>query len=346
MDAGKSRQEKKQDSNLHRHTLKDKSTINSLELLRQVLTSSIGPNGNIKMVQNVAGGHLTLTSRSGRLFEAMSFSSPVTKLIVTAIQGHLQHFQDGGNFAALLSLNLILQSIKSGMNRKLIIEIFEELLTLSLSYLNSGKCPVKFKVKISELKHMSLVIKSMLTSKPSCHLHGDDLDLISRLLIETFLNCLPSEDTSNIHSDCLHILCFDSRPVSASALYKGLLIEFPELPSNYSHEIGLRKVESNGKFGIKCVVVTVSMSGDTEALADVHCEVDMDSRVEIAVLHRLKDFCSIIAQDGIGILFCQKVVHPELKQYCRDEGVKVVDRLGLQLVHKVLDVTGIILINL
>lgn len=336
----KSRQEKKQDSTLSRHTLEDKSTINELELLKQVLTSSRGPNGNIKMVQNVAGGHLTLSSRSGRLFEAMSFSGPVTKLVVTAIQGHLQHFQDGGNFAALLSLNLIIQSIKSGLNRKLIIEMVEEFLAMSLNYFNSGKCHVKCKVKISDLNHMSLVIKSMLTSKPSCCLYGDDLELISRLVIETFLNCLPSDNISNIYSDCLHILCFDSQPVSASTSHKGLLIEFPELPSNYSHEIGLKKVEFNGKFGIKCIIVTVSMSGDTEALLDVHCEVDIASRVENVVIFRLKDFCRIIAQDGIGILFCQKVVHPELKQYCRDEGVKVVDRLGLQLVNKVLDVTG------
>ena len=68
----------------------------------------------------------------------------------------------------------------------------------------------------------------------------------------------------------------------------------------------------------------------------------MDSGIEMdtIVVDELLKFCEALIQSEVGLVLCQKVVHPRLKYRWRQAGVIVVDRLGLQPVAYVLKLTG------
>merc|ERR1712165_682305 len=107
-----------------------------------------GPNGKLKVLHNNVGGHVTLTSSSGRLFSCLSVKNPLLKLLLSCVQGHIQSYTDAGLFAAGLALSLTLNSLDLDLHPRLIAEVYEHLLSESLSILKSPQglpmCLFKF----------------------------------------------------------------------------------------------------------------------------------------------------------------------------------------------------------
>ncbi|KAL5009275.1 hypothetical protein ScPMuIL_014856 [Solemya velum] len=96
---------------------------------------------------------------------------------------------------------------------------------------------------------------------------------------------------------------------------------------------------------VKAVVVTASMSGDLEVLVDAKYEVDGNIDIEEEILKVLKLFCAYLIREHVGIVFCQKVIHPCLKLQLRGAGIIVLDRLGLQPANLTMEITGAVAVQ-
>lgn len=321
-----------------RQVLKNTDVLKALQTLHTIVSSSRGPDGNTKLLQNQSGGHLTLTSSSKRLLSCLSITKPVIQLIVSSAQGHLDAYSDGGLFLISFATSLAEMSIESDLNCKSLSEIFERLLTICIEYTNLDSCGCKINAVLSDIKFMKSCVRTVIQSKPLCKLSEDKLDFISRLIIEAFLNNM-SESESNVGIHNIHIICNEDRCFLESKLLSGLMIQAPELSKFKVSKWDLKRHREK-RNRIKVAMVTVSMSGDLEEMPDAKLEVwnavDLDS---VLVEQEVK-FCQQVIEAGVGILLCQKVVHPKLKLKLRRAGLLVVDRLGLNMVAVVCKISG------
>lgn len=59
----------------------------------------------LKFFQTSGGGHVTVTSTSSKILHSLSgLSHPISRLILSAVRGHLDAYNDGGLRTALLML--------------------------------------------------------------------------------------------------------------------------------------------------------------------------------------------------------------------------------------------------
>ncbi|XP_021360373.1 McKusick-Kaufman/Bardet-Biedl syndromes putative chaperonin-like [Mizuhopecten yessoensis] len=336
-----SRLDAKTESHISYLTLESDQVVRALVLMEQITSSSRGPFGKIKMVQNSVGGHLTMTSTSARLLSAMSFSNPIVKLVVNSAQGHLKRFNDSGHLLMSISLNLILESLKLVISRKILMDLFEIFLGMCLEYLGDKDNEIQTDVVFSDLKQMSSIVKSILISKPLCRFSTKNLKVCGDLLLETFLSSLPNNNTVQNVSDGVNVVAFDGDTVDKSTILHGLLLQCPEIVSHSKQIMQMRtlKSEQDGSYTL-VAFVTVSMSGDTEEVGSMQFESDMCVDTDHCFLDILEEFCDKLTAENVGLLLCQRVVHPRLKQRLRQQSIVVVDRLGVTMTAYIQDVSG------
>ncbi|KAK3595554.1 hypothetical protein CHS0354_021663 [Potamilus streckersoni] len=329
----------KQESSLERETQDSPQLRDALALLLDITSSAQGPWGKIKMVQNLSGGHITMTTTSKRLFSSISISKPVIGLIITAAQGHLATFDDAGLFLVKFATLLIISSLESDINRKLLPEIYEKFLLLITLFLDPSSCPFIIKTAIGDIDFMLCCVKSIIQSKPLIRLQGSRLNIVAKLLLEVFLNILPKEGTLAYILDNIHIIYSEGVCAEKSFCTDGLLIDFPEVSSLRVCKLSPRTVMHNGKKRVKVAIVIVSMSGDVEEVMDTKYERESNLHPEMILFERHKEFCTSLEKQDVGLVLCQKVIHPKLKSQLTQSGIIVVDRLGLQQTKLVLKLT-------
>lgn len=303
--------------------------VNALNLLLKITSSC--RKGCIQMVQNSVGGHLTMTSTCTRLLQSLSVSKPVIRLIVTAVQGHHQHFTDGGHFVSMLTVLLLTKSMDLNVSNSYLSELYDRFLTIIDEDISADSS--KINLDISSLKQMTNFVKSIIGRKPLCKLNQYDLDNFSKLLVQVFANYLPCEGRSGSWEENIYIIPVEGLSVSNSELCQGLLLQGYQLPQTAVNNV--RKVN----YQITVVIVTVSMTGDTEEIMEAEYEVFNEMSEEKTVLSRIMKFCDRCAELNVGVIFCQKVIHPSVKSYLYKQNILPIERIGSQMIPFILKLT-------
>ncbi|XP_076463620.1 molecular chaperone MKKS-like [Babylonia areolata] len=335
-----SRQERGVESQVVRQTLDDPQVVAALHALSQVVDRARGPHGQIQPLHNNVGGPVTMTTCSSRLLSALSLSRPCLRLIESAVQGHLKTHHDGGLLTTSLCLHLVLNAVKlESVGRVCVREVYGEFLDLVGEYLNAENCPIVVTVDTSNLKVMMGYVQNIISPKPVCSLRPASASHISRLLLKAFLISVP-DTAQSFFSDRVYMLQSDRTDLLSSQVFEGLLLEWPEMCAQLGpQELALPRGASHG---VKVVLVNVSMSGDAEEILTNQMEAQHHV-IQLAADHvmtRMLVFCDWLVELGVGVLLCQKVVHPKVKAYLRQRGVLFVERLGLQPVSYIQDLTG------
>ncbi|XP_063426326.1 molecular chaperone MKKS-like [Mytilus trossulus] len=304
--------------------------VDALNLFLKITASC--RKGCIQMVQNSVGGHLTMTSTSCRLLQSLSVSKPVIRLIVTAVQGHLQHFSDGGHFVSMLPVLLLTKSMNLNVTNSYLTELYDRFLTIVVEDITAESS--KMNIDISSLNQMTNFVKTIIGRKPLCKLNSYDLDNFSKLLVQVFASYLPCEGRSGSWEENIYLIPVEGLPVSDSKLYQGLLLQGYQLPLAALNNV--KKVNNR----INVAMVTISMTGDSEEIMDAEYEVFNELSEEKTVLSRIMKFCDRCAELNVGVLFCQKVIHPSVKSYLYKQNILPVERLGSQMIPFILKLTG------
>jgi len=310
-----------------------------LKLFNELCRSSQGPKGKVKFIQNSIGGCLTVTSTSTRLFSSISIQTPVLKVLTSSGQSFLSTYGDGGLFYASLASSLVLKGIDSGIRPKILSEVFEALLTHSLEYLNSKKCLFRHPVDFANINFMSSFLRSILGTKPLCRLNHESQKHLAVLILECFLNSV-SENENCAPSNNVYVMTDHAENVMHSKTWPGILLAAPELSKFRQTPLSLCRVTHDGKNVIKVALVTASMSGDLEEMADLKLDIAGSVDVEASVVDHLALFCDGLVSASVSVVLCQKVIHPHIKRQLRRKNLLVVDRVGLQPIKYLTKLTG------
>jgi len=93
------------------------------------------------------------------------------------------------------------------------------------------------------------------------------------------------------------------------------------------------------------VLSNISFSGDSEEFVNSKYELSVSSSGNEIVLQQVRKLCDRFISDDVGLVLCQKVVHPEIKEHLRKSCVLVIDRLGRNIAGIAEKLTGAIPIN-
>lgn len=320
--------------------LKDDATVASISTLRQLFQSCLGPRGRCKLVHNGQGGHVTVTATAGRLLKATEARCPAVRLVTGAVAHHLDAYGDGGCFAGTLAALLVETGLRLPINRRLVADVLDLVAGESIRYLNSdAECPARLTVDLDSLRDLLAVVNGVTSPKSSpCGMTDADVGHVNRCIVEGFLKTAPgSRDTGSVNRRLQYICCYGKRS-SSSYVTEGVFLEYPQLSTCQVTSLK-PKLTADGT-RVATVVYGASLSGDAENQPGVNYEVTPDVDFNAVVLQEIFSSVRNLVKLGVGIVICQKVIHPEVKRYLINDGIMVLDRLGLTKTELLCTVTG------
>ncbi|XP_061478533.1 molecular chaperone MKKS [Rhineura floridana] len=307
----------------------------AMSVFSQIVKSCYGPMGRFKQLHNGMGGYVRTTSQSSALLSGLSVTHPVLKLLTASVQNHLARFSDCGLFTAIFCCSLLEKCQALNVAPCTFIKISQHLLTLCTDYLASEACGCRIPVDFSSSKIPLSLVRSILTSKRACMLNQNEADHISMLVLKAFLLTIPQNaEASVVLGKCLYIPVKD-KTVTASAVYPGLLIEVPDL-----HLTRMLPVKTVTSGTIRMALFCMSLSGDLSDTGEGTIVVHQRVSLEAAVLNQLLNLGKQIVNDGVGLVVCQKVIHPALKQYLKENHVVAIERVGVAMMEPLKQMTG------
>nr|XP_023652044.1 McKusick-Kaufman/Bardet-Biedl syndromes putative chaperonin [Paramormyrops kingsleyae] len=312
--------------------LTDPDVSQKLALLRQVLTSCFGPWGRLKQVHNNVGGAIMTTSTSSVLLKAIQVSHPLLKLLVASILNHTSRFGDGGLFAGILSLCLLENALRLGVDQAVAVGVYNRLLGLCDAYLVRDDCGCKIRVDFSSTQTLLTLAHGLLASKPACALTPAEVKHVALQVTRAFLLTVPCGTRGRDRLGAAVVVPVEGQPPWASAALGGLLVDMPE-------SLHPADLELQGSTLIRLALFSVSLAGDLPEAGDGPLELHGETCLEEAVLEQLLRLADQLVSDGVQLLACQKVVHPVLQHYLRVRGVIVVERLGLAIMEPLVQMT-------
>ncbi|NWX17134.1 TCPQ protein, partial [Aegotheles bennettii] len=307
----------------------------SLSLLSGILKSCYGPAGRLKQLHNGVGGCVCTTSQSAAILSRLPVTHHVLRVLTASVQNHISRFSDCGLFTAILCCNLIENFKSLNVAPCTVIKISKHLLGLCMDYLKSEACGCRVSVDFSSVETLLCLVRSVLTSKPACMLSKPEVDHLSMLILKAFMFTVPCRVETNAQLGKCVIVPVKGRRVVDSAVLPGLLIETPEI--QLAKPLTVKRTCLNM---IKIAVFCVSMAGDGFNSEEGTITVHRGTSLETSELNLLLNVGKQLINDEVGLVVCQKVIHPSLKQYLKENHVMAVDRAGLSLMEPLTRMTG------
>ncbi|KAJ7341648.1 hypothetical protein JRQ81_006003 [Phrynocephalus forsythii] len=306
-----------------------------LSVFTNLVRSCYGPTGRLKQLHNGLGGCVRTSSQSSVLLSGFSVTHPVLKLLTASVQNHLACFSDCGLFTAILCCSLLEKFQDLNVTPHAFMKISQHLLSQCMEYLDSEACGCRMPVDFSSSKILLGLVRSILTTKPTCMLSKKEADHISILVLEAFLFTIPQDaSTGVVLGKCLYVPVKNKR-VMDSAVYPGLLVEISDL-----HMTNTPPLKRDPSGAIKVAVFCASLSGDLANSGEGAIAVHHGVSLEATVLCQLLNSGKQMVKDGVGLVVCQKVIHPALQQYLKENGVVAVERVGIALMEPLQQMTG------
>ncbi|KAG8124412.1 hypothetical protein E2320_019702 [Naja naja] len=292
----------------------------------KIMKSCYGPTGRLKQFHNGMGGYVRISSQSSVLLSSLCVTLPVLKLLVASVQNHLALFRDSGLFTAIFCCSLLEKYESLNMALYPFMKISKHILSLCIDYLSSETCGCRIPVDFRSSKLLLSLVRSIILSKRACMLSRKEADHISILVLRAFLFTIPQNvDSSAVLGKC-HYIPVKNKRVMDSTVYPGLLIEMPEMQLTLPF-----KRTASGQ--IKVAVFGMSMSGDLSHAGEGAIVIHHGISLEAEVLDQLLSLGREVITDGVGLVLCQKVIHPTLKQYLKENNIVAVERVGIRMME-------------
>uniref|UniRef100_A0A0B7AQ43 McKusick-Kaufman/Bardet-Biedl syndromes chaperonin n=1 Tax=Arion vulgaris TaxID=1028688 RepID=A0A0B7AQ43_9EUPU len=345
-----SRVESVHPSYLHIHHKVSTKVQKVVNVFLDLLSSCAGPSGKIHVVRNNCGGHVIFTSTSTRLLESVFVTCPELKLVVAAVQSHLNQNSDCGLFMGCVCLQMIQLSVRSGIHFHIHRSLFDIFLHTIVDYVRSPDCKISVKADFTDIQVLLAYVRSVVTSKRLLNETRFESMKLSELIMKAFVESIPAHHSNMkiINSNGVYILDVVKSHIRESRIEHGLLLEYPELSAiggliDITSKLRLEvRDEFSTSSHVKVALFTCSMSGDMEEIMDVTFEATklQFEHVENSVLDKMLNLCDCLEKCQVGLVLCQKVIHPKLKVVLRLKGILFIDRLGLQKIPYLQDLTG------
>ena len=308
-----------------------------LKYLKECLASSFGPFGRTKIV-SLADEDLKCGSSSSLLFnsELIQDSNGIIKLLVSSAKEHLKVHKDFGLYCLIFSISLVESSLNIDVTSCLIAECFRHFLRVVSSLLQDiNSCPIIKKFDISKSDSFLLLLKNILSSKPCLLFNENDMQMLSCLLLQSFIVCMPN-DLKFEKISWPSILFAKSNKIEDSKMFEGLLLDLVHCSQD-----SIDNMLVDGKLKQQSWVVVLNMALTVNAITkDLPNKLSTVSQSRISsIIKFLEQFALKLKSHNIAIVFNQKVMCDELKHILKSYSIITIDRIGLSQMEALKKVT-------
>lgn len=280
---------------------------------------------------NDVGGEVFITSSSSHfLRETKSkYSDPLSRVLFEVLS-HNSIYGDMGWFCLLFATKLVTSAIECEMPIDSALKGYSLAYKMAVRKLDS----VRMHIRWSNQDSILCLIRSLIGTKTSVFLHDDELNHISSCILDAFLSSLSEFGDSfspNIH--------FSEWIGLAPACFR-------HLPNTLCLEIPLpRLFPNNGARGVKVAVFESSLEIPPLRGVSVLIEPASSSTVgpgavktvEYRVLRNMRD---VFIRSGVGLVCCQRRIHPYLQRLLLAAGVVCIPRLSIRYLQSLLAISG------
>jgi hypothetical protein len=218
----------------------------------------------------------------------------------------------------------------------ILINTNEIALSWVLEYIQDPNCPVKQKVRysksflslllisLSDLSTVLAIVRTVIGTKQISRLQGDELNKISVLVVESFLNSLNSSITASWSPNIRYLHVFGD--VMSSHTIKGVAIDF-----------GLPLESPKSLKNVKLALFNVSLV-PAEIDNENYQPIGKNITFELEESHpsdpfeRLRTLANELISLGVIVIASQKLIHPFLQRLLLDKARKIrncVNRQGI-----------------
>jgi len=303
------------------------SLLHKLRYLKEQLASSYGPFGRTKIVA-LSDQVLKCGSSSTLLLnsELTHVDNNIIKLIISSAKEHLRNHHDFGLYCLIFSLSLVEWSLKIDVSSCLIADCFRQFLEVISSHLQDvSSCPIIKQIDISNSKSLLLLVRSIIMSKPCLLLNESTISLLCRLLLQSFVVCLPND--FKIEKIVWPSLLFvKNSNVEESIVFEGVLLDLVHYSQEYINNLLI-----GGTLKQRTCVVSLNMSltvNDVLQNLPGKSQLISQSRID-SVTKLFQQFSHKLRALNISVVFNQKLISDEVKCILKSNSIICIDRIGL-----------------
>ncbi|XP_062864567.1 McKusick-Kaufman/Bardet-Biedl syndromes putative chaperonin [Trichomycterus rosablanca] len=304
-------------------------------LLCSMFSSCYGPCGRFKLIHNSVGGVGTTTTTSSVLLTSVTFSDPLLRLVSAAVMKQTARFSDCGLFTGLVCISLVENAMSLGLKPAVASRVYSHLSEECTRFLRSDDCGCRTEISFNSVQSLLMLVHSVITSKPASMLRADEAQHVTHLTVQAFLQSIPCASSKETRVGKTLAVTMAGQEVKRSAVFPGILVDVP-VPESAALE-DLRP----GPY--KVVLFSASLSGDLSERSEA-LNVRVEDDPEYLVLDLLLKLGDQVVRDEVGVFVCQKVIHPALQTYLKENGLVVIERLGLALMEPLAQITGAVIL--
>jgi hypothetical protein len=297
-----------------------------LKQIQTVITSSLGPYGKLKLIAQSQNTHINLTNSSKCIIKSLYNFNYIDKtaenvlkgdeyikwlfdLIQQSIQLQIDNFYDSG-LQTIYLINEFYLLHAAETNYQSLIELSLSELLKHLSLANSD-CKIKLKLDLENLKHLKILLKTVLNTKTIYRLNITDEKFLN-LILKANLNSFQNENNGKNIFSLINYQFYSNNfklTLNDSMLYNGVLIAVDNLNN-------LASIENLKKKEYKCVLFDAQLSADFEQFESETCsfeleiksnEINVETRNVFLLIEKLKSLCDILIANKVDVVLCQKV---------------------------------------
>lgn len=293
--------------------LKDPAFISLLREFKNLLKSSIGPKGNLKLLVT-GGGYVQLSSSSSQLFRHYDqFSNPIIQIIAQTVMGST----DFGLYSGVIISSCMEQILSLQCSGKMTLRDC----TLIFNFLY-GSCNqifdsrlLKIKLNFDSVTDFIPVIKSVIKPRFQELINDNFLSELAPLIVKSFLFTL---DEEKFMFGKVSVQVFKGN--NDCKFFPGIIYRLSE-EDDWISAIVEKEFKSKAK--IKTLLFTATLDYDCHSSS-----IDSGENNKLSAILRIMDEAIRL---GVNVIACQKVVHRDIKFVLQRKSVIVLERMGSEL---------------
>ena len=304
--------------------------------LFRLAAAAFGPGGSPLLVQVTPDKqHVVCTSSSRRLWEALLVEHAVARLLLQPVRAAL----DGGLATVLLTSGLVRAfgddaSLTRAPRRGL--DALDACAGIVHQWLDAT--PLVQRVDVSDMEMMLAVAESALRTKRAACLDAHTARFLAIVLVQTLLDSLAADGRMS------GLVRFFAVPGIGSTMdssrYAGVLVDV--LPPDDAPPL----VENVAVALFNVSLFDDDPQQDTDLSVAVHDALAGDEEARDArEVEALRVFGQRLIDAGVGLVACQKLVHPWLRDMLHARGIMVLERLSIRHMDAVALVAGGIVLS-
>ncbi|XP_075222081.1 molecular chaperone MKKS-like isoform X1 [Lycorma delicatula] len=304
--------------------MKDPLFISILKEFKNMLKSSVGPNGNLKILVS-GGGYIQLTSSSSLILQHYDqFDSPIVQFIAQIVKGQI----DYGLYVGLIVSSFVEHFLSLQYNGKITAKQSISLISFMNDCFNKIFDSDKLKIRLSfnSINDLTPLVRSVLQSKCHLFLSHDFMQELCVQIIKAFLFTL---DTENMTTGKVIVQVFTGK--EELKFCPGIVYQLVDGSDSWIYHLVEKKMKHNTE--MKTLLFTTMLT-DEKSKCDANYYLQDD---------KLKKIFEIVKRSvelGVTLIACQKVVHKEIVLYLRRKSVIVLERMGTDLANSFKDISG------